>query len=152
MLYGAVAKILFSVVEAIVVYVVADKMRGGIGEKAVHKDSFRFAGAYYGAGGVDCRFIYLAVPAELREPDIVFGVNLCELTFRKRDFAIIAEAVGVNGQVAFRPAVFIQGIPIGVAEAAAYIIVFDSRPARVACAAVEDGWIFYAVQNTSEQA
>jgi hypothetical protein len=47
------------------VNVVANKMGRGVGDEAVHKDSFRFAGVVNGPDGVDCTFIYLAVPAEL---------------------------------------------------------------------------------------
>ena len=102
---------------------------------------------------------FITVPAELREPYIVFGVNLCELAAGKVYFAVIAEAVDVNWQVVFRPAVRVDMFriykadlsAIRVAEAATYIIIFDDRPASLAGAAVEGGRILYTVQNTSQQ-
>ena len=36
------------------VNVVANKMGRGVGDEAVHKDSFRFAGVVNGPDGVDC--------------------------------------------------------------------------------------------------
>ncbi len=45
--------------------VVADEMRRGIHNEAVHEDSFRFAGFGDCADGVDCVYVYLAVPSEL---------------------------------------------------------------------------------------
>ena len=91
------------------------------------------------------------MPAELREPYIVFGVNLCELAAGKVYFAVIAEAVDVNWQVVFRPAVRVDMFRIYKAEAATYIIIFDDRPASLASSAVEGGRIFYTVQSISQQ-
>ena len=56
-------------------------------------------GAIVGVCGV---LVDFGVPAELSEPGVVVGVDFCEFALGEGDFAVVGEAVGVNGQVAFR--------------------------------------------------
>ena len=65
MFYGAVAKINSAVVEAVMVYVVADEMRRGIEDLAVHIDSFGFVAFGYDADSVGGESIYAKMPFEL---------------------------------------------------------------------------------------
>lgn len=94
---------------------------------------------------------FITVPAELREPDVVLGVNFSKLAAGKVYAAVIAESIGVDGQVVSRPAVRVDMFRIYKAEAATYIIIFDDRPASLASSAVEGGRIFYTVQSISQQ-
>ena len=87
----------------------------------------------------------MAVPSELWEPDVVFGVDLCELALCERDFAVVAEAVGVDEQVVFWPVVCPNRVFLGVAELATYIVIFDDGPAGLAGIGVEERGIFYAM-------
>ncbi len=72
---GAVAKVGFAIVQAVVIDMVADQMRRRIGNQSVHEDSFGFVGNGNGPHGVDGFQIALAVPSKLRKPDIIFQVN-----------------------------------------------------------------------------
>jgi len=131
----AVSEVLFSVIEAIAVYMVAHKGFGRGGEEAMHKDGLLagFVVPWAIAGGI--RFFAgpgLTEPFELREPEVIFGVNFCEPPFSERDFAVIAEQVSIDGQLVPRPVVGVDGIIIREAELAAYIVLFDDRPAGLA--------------------
>jgi len=79
-----------------VIDVVADEVRRGAGNDAVHKDTLGAAVDGDGSNGINGIRIGLAVPAELREPDVVLGVDLCVTALCEWDFAVIAEAVGIN--------------------------------------------------------
>jgi len=68
------------------------------------------------------------------------------------DFAVVAEAVGINGEVVFWPMVGVYGIIGGAAEAAAYIVGFYTRPNRPAGIAIKNRRIFYAMQAGSYEA
>ena len=94
----------------------------------------------------------MAVPAELREPEVVFGVDFCEFSLGERDFAVVAELVFIDGQLVPRPMVGLYGIFIGEAELAADIIILDDWPAGLAGVASEGGGILYAVQSVCKKA
>ena len=130
--------------------VVADEVRRGVHNESVHEDSFRAAGPGDVSDGVDCVFIYLAVPSELREPDVVLGVDFCEAALGKVDFAVVAEAVGIYRQVVSGPVVSVYFYTIGVTEAAANIGGFYPRPAGTTGIAVEVRGVFYAVEAGAE--
>jgi hypothetical protein len=74
------------------------------------------------------------------------GVDLCELALCEGDFAVVAEAVSIDGQGVFWPVVFFNGIVVGVAELAAGVIFFYGGPAGLAGVAVDGRGVFDAIQ------
>jgi len=93
----------------------------------------------------------ITIPSKLGQPDIVLRVNFCKLAARERYFAVIAELVGINRQLVFRPVVGRYLIFGGVSELAAYIVFFDGRPAGTAGCAVHGRWIFYAMEAIGDK-
>lgn len=94
---------------------------------------------------------FVAIPLELREPDVVFRVNLCEFALCEWDFAVVAEAVSIDGQGVFRPVVFFNGIVVGVAELPACIIIFYGWPAGLARCGLDRRGVYNAVEATGNQ-
>jgi len=94
---GAVAKVGPAIVQAVVVDMVADQMRGRIGNQSVHEDSFRFTVDGNGPHGVDGFQVAFAMPSKLRKPDIILRVNFSISALGQRDFAVIAKPVCVYG-------------------------------------------------------
>ena len=90
--------------------VVADEMGRSFGDLAVHVDSFLPAEAGDSADGVCGVGVDFAVPAELGEPGEISRVDFCETALSERDFAVSAEAVGVDGQAGFEEGV---GVDVG---------------------------------------
>ena len=113
---GAVSQVGQSIVQAVMVDVVADKVLRRIGYQSMHLDLLSPAAALYGSYGVCVHLVHLALPFELREPDVIFRIDLCEFALCQGDFAVIAEPVPVNGQAGPRPAVAVYAPLIGKAE------------------------------------
>lgn len=111
----------------------------------MHIDSFWSATLGDGSNGVDCVFVSFTVPSELCQPDVVFRVDFCEPALGKRDFAVVAELVSIYWQLVPWPVVLLNMIFIREAEAPAYIVLFDGRPACQAGLLVEDRGIFYTI-------
>ena len=80
------------------------------------------------------------------QPDVVFGVDFGESGLGEGDFAIVSEAVGIDGQVISGPVVGVYFNLVCVTESAANIGGFYSRPAGTAGIVVEVRGVFYAVE------
>lgn len=80
------------------------------------------------------------MPPELREPEVIFGVDFSELGVSEGDFAVIAEMVCENRQVV-----------LGGAKLAAYIAGPDAGPACAACVIIKVRCIFKTEQPVSKR-
>lgn len=69
-------------------------------------------------------------------------VDLCESSLCERYFAVVAESVFIDLEVISGPAVLLDSVLFGEAEAPAYIIVPDDGPAGEAGIWVEGGGVF----------
>ena len=132
--------------------VVADEVVGSAGDLPVHIDSFRLAVLGDYADGVGGGPVDFAVPAELRELRIVFGVNLCGPALSERDEAVISEVVGVDWEDVLGGGVVGDVISKGEAEPATDIVTFDDWPASPAGIEGEDRWIKQAMQGPGDTA
>ena len=147
---GAVAQVGLAVVLAVVVDVVADQAVGRVHDLAVHVNPLGAAVDLDGAHGVDRVRADLGAPAELRQPDVVLGIDLREPALAQRDAAVIAELVVVDGQVVPRPVVGGERAAVGAAELAADVRGVDAGPAGLAGGGVEHRRIPQAVQRAGE--
>ncbi len=93
----------------------------------------------------------ITIPSELGQPDIVLRVYFSKLAPRQRNLAVIAELVGIDRQLVFRPVVCVYRVLVGVSELAAYIVFFDGRPAGTAGCAVHGRRIFYAMEAIGDK-
>ena len=105
-----------------------------------------------GSDGVYGSFVDFAVPSKLCEPGVVIRVDFCEPTLCEWYFAVIAEVVGVDGEVVFRGRVGIDVIFKSEAEAAADIAIFDDGPASKACIEGEERGINQAMKGVGDNA
>lgn len=144
---GAVAKVGAAIVQAVVIDVVTDKMLGRFGNQPVHKNSPGFTGHGDSSHGINSFDITLAVPAKLRQPYVIFGIDFRVSAPGERDFAVIAEFISVNRQLVFRPVVGTDMFRLPVAKTAAYIFAFDDGPAGQAGLRNNRGRIFNAMQQ-----
>ncbi len=149
---GAIPEVFLSIFQAIVIDVVADEMVGSAGDLPVHIDSFRLVVVCDYADGVGGGPVDFAVPAELRELRIVFGVNLCGPALSERDEAVITEVVGVDWEAVLRGGVVGDVMSKGEAEPATDIVAFDDWPASPVGIEGEDGWIKQAMQGPGDTA
>jgi len=128
----AVAEVGLAIVQAVVVDVVADHAGRRVHQKAVQVDALGPALYLDRPHGIDRILVDFAVPAELRQPDIVLRIDLDEQALGQRDLTVVAEAVGVDRQVVTRPTVRFKGTAVAATKAAADVRRLDARPPRAA--------------------
>lgn len=144
----AVSQVVLSVIEAIAIYVIANEGGRCGGEEAMHKDLLLagFVVPWGIAGSI--RFSAgsgLTEPFELGEPDVVFWIDFDEPVFSEWYFAVVAESVGVDGQVVVWPVAGLDIALVREAEGTAYVVRFDNGPAGKAGIEVDSRGIFDAV-------
>ena len=91
------------------------------------------------------------MPSELRQPDVVLRIDLDVLALGEGDYAIVAEAVPVYGQVVFGPVIHLDVALAHKAKRSAYIVWFDDGPAGQAGADINIGRILYAMRDIGDK-
>jgi len=146
---STIAKIGPAIIEAVVINMVTKPIFGSVHNQPVHENHCSFVFSFYRTYrtcGVTVARVFLAVPFELYQPDIVFGVNFCELAVGKRDFTVIAEAVFINRKLISRPVVPLDTVLVYVTELAAGIAFLDDGPAGLAGIGIEGRRVFQTMQ------
>lgn len=134
---GAVAEVLLSVVEAVVVDVVADEVVGGVCNHAVH-NNFLAADVTRGmTHSVNCSGHLAVCPSPLGEPGVVFGVDFDVFSAGEWDFAVIAEVVFVDWQDVSWACVSVGIVGVYVAELGAFMAGADGRQEGLACVGID---------------
>lgn len=98
LLYRAVPQVLPAVVQAVVVDVIADQVSRRVHDLAVHLDPLCPASLLDVPDRITAVLSGLAAPAELREPDVVLGIDLGEAVLGEREPTIRAVGVLVHRQ------------------------------------------------------